>query len=45
MEEAGRQTAVFAQQIVKLRPRVPKDLELFQLLLIMGENEWKVVSP
>lgn len=39
MEEAGLQTVVFAQQIVNLRPRVPKGLELSQLLLIMGENE------
>lgn len=39
MEEAGLQTVVFADQIVKLRPRVPKGLELSQLLLIMVEKE------
>lgn len=39
VEETDLQTLMFAQQIVKLRPRVPKGLELLQLLLIMGENE------
>lgn len=41
MEEAHLQTVVFAHQIVKLRPGVPKGLELSQLLLIMVEKEWK----
>lgn len=37
-------TVVFAQQIVKLRPRVPKGLQLSQRLLIMGEKEQKGLS-
>lgn len=41
MEEAGLQTVVFVHQIVKLRPRVPKGLELSQLLLIMVEKKRK----